>query len=145
MAGFVAEEVLVKQGSVVTFNPDVEWLPELKNLLRSLQPLMPKTTQHALMIRRIQDDSEDGSARSDSMQFRIFGSRANQAILCYLATYGPSGITSVCAAAGASSTVEAVAPLLESGLVTEVPNLNRRRRVISLKAAFPVYQEMRTL
>lgn len=143
--GMIEEGILAKQGSVVGFNERLDWLPELQGLLDALARQMPRVTGFARNMKAVRGIGEGGTACSDGQRFRFFGSRVNQAILAYLAAYGPSRITEVCGAASSYGTRNAVQPLLRSGVAIQVPTQNKRKITIALNSAHPVYPELRAL
>ncbi len=143
--GMIEEGILARQGSVVMFNARLNWLPELQELLAALGRQMPRVTGFARYMKAVRQISKCGTACSNGQYFRFFGSRVNQAILAYLAAHGPSRITEVCAAASAYGTRNAIEPLLRSGVVIQVPTHNKRKVIICLNAAHPVYRELRAL
>lgn len=141
--GCVAEGVLIKEKTIIRFNTGLDWLPELRALLESLARLMPENVKYARTMRALSE--KDSSARTrEAKRFRFLGSRVNQAALAYLAVYGPSAITVVCAAASSTQT-KCVETLLQSGIVAQIPSQNKRRRIVSLNASHPVYRELRAL
>ncbi len=143
--GMIEEGILARQGSVVIFNARLDWLPELQELLAALGHQMPRVTGFARYRKALRQISKCGTACASGQHFRFFGSRVNQAILAYLAAHGPSRITEVCAAASAYGTRNVVEPLLRSGVVIQVPTQNKRKVIVCLNAAHPVYAELRAL
>jgi len=142
--GYIEEGVLVKNGLLIEFNPKLSWLPQLLEFLDFLSPKMPDVAIHA----RHQDDTRKtakGTSHSHGTKFRIFGSRVNQAMLVYLAAFGPTRIMELCAeTAGVNS--RAIEPLIEQGLVCKIWSRGTSSQwVYSLNADHPTYAEVKAL
>jgi hypothetical protein len=142
--GFVKMGVLVKNGISVEFKQDLEWLPELLDLLAALAPHLPTVTAQVQVVQKARKKGKWGTAHSAGTEFRFVGSRVNQGILAYLAVHGPSAIMKISAAV-ASVNPQAIEPLIRAGLVCRIiinPN-SRSKHLYSLNAAHPVYKELR--
>lgn len=142
---FVQSKVLVKVGITVRFNEQLSWMPHLRALLDALAPLFPEIAQHASHAEGLRSVGSDGSGRSAGLRFHLFGSRPKQAILAYLAAYGPSPEHKILPATNAGI-VDRISVLVSEGLVCTAPLGRRAPKVLySLNAAHPLYTEIRSL
>jgi hypothetical protein len=141
--GYVEEGVLVKNDRIVSFNTGLAWHPELRALLRALAAHLPEVVKHVEMQKEVRSWTGSGTAHASGQVFRVFGSRVNQAILCYLAVFGPTRIMKLCADISAVNP-GAVDPLIEAGLVCciDAPG-SRSKYKVALNADYPVYGELR--
>ncbi len=143
--GLVEEGILELEGIHVRFNEQLPWLKEFFHLLDALSRRMPDVATYA----KLQDEtrqSRSGTSRAHGSKFRLIGSRVNQAIVTYLANYGPSRITEICASAAAVNPA-AIDILIDQGVVCRIwaPGASSRKWKYSLNAAHPVYRELRAL
>ncbi len=91
--------------------------------------------------RTIQDDP----VVSYGTRFRLFGSRANQAMLACLAAFGPKRSTAL-AAVSAVKDSTAIHRLVKAGIVCRVPGAKARAGdFYALNAAHPVYSKLEPL
>ncbi len=143
--GFIDEGILEQIGLQIRFNQQLPWLQELLQLLDTLSLKMPDVATYA----KLQDEtrvSKSGTSRAHGTRFRLIGSRVNQAIVTYLANYGPSRIMEICAHAAAVNT-RAIDILIDQGVVCKIwaPGSGSRQWKYSLNAEHPVYQELKAL
>lgn len=140
----IEEGVLVKNGIVIAFNRDQPWMTELLALLGALALQMPDVAENAKLRKAASYGSEP--SHRHGQRFRLIGSRVNQAILAFLATYGPSRIMEIIGHVAAEET-RSMEPLLRQGLVCKVysPAPGGRTYLYSLNSAHPVYAELRAL
>ncbi len=141
----LAEEgLLLREGPTVRFNPEFACFESVLSLLDALIPQLPDITSNA-HARHLVRATPNGTAHSDGIRHRLFGTRTAQAVLAYLAAYGPSRKLEICGAVASKDSL--MAPLISKGLVCKVEeNSNDTVHAFySLNTGHPLYRQLRAI
>lgn len=138
----LAEEGLLElDGRSARFNVEFACAQHVRRLLDALASGLPDVVtyadaRHSVRVRH------GGTARPDAIRHRLFGTRAAQAVLAYLAAYGPSRALEI-AAATATKIESWRTPLIRKGLICHVTV--DEVGLYSLNADHPLHRELRAI